>query len=298
MRKCSRCGADISAGQLVCPHCGKAQRRPRRVRCRHCGTVSSRSLEICPSCGEPLQQDWLRPALAGGVLLIAVALVFAVGPWLLQAVEGFRPGQAINTVQALASEIPVLVEVPTLTPSLTPSITPTPSRTPTSTPTPSLTPTPTLTPSPTATATPTPTDTPSPTPSRTRRAPTPTQPTETPTPMPTVVPPVLVEPKDGAPFSGGDIFKLAWQSSHTLKPDECYLLTIRYTMGGENVSLPVCVQEPYWWVDKGLYLQADQETGRSYHWSVRVAQKERDAGGNETYVPLSPASEEWVFYWK
>ena len=231
-------------------------------------------------------------------MLIAVALVFALGPGLIRAVERFRPAQAINTMQALASDIPVLVEVPTLTPSLTPSITPTPSSTPTSTPTPSLTPTPTLTPSPTATPTPTFTATPTPTPTRTRRAATPTRPPDTPTPMPTVAPPVPVEPADGSPFTETAIFKLAWQSSHTLKPDQCYLVTVRYTMGGVEVNLPVCVQETYWWVDRTLYLLADQETGRVYNWSVRVAQKERDADGKETYVPLSPASEEWAFYWK
>ena len=39
-------------GQLVCPHCGKPQRRPRKARCRHCGTVSRGDLEVCPASEE------------------------------------------------------------------------------------------------------------------------------------------------------------------------------------------------------------------------------------------------------
>ena len=298
MKKCGRCGTEMQTGQLVCPHCGKPQRRPRRVRCRYCGAVSSRGLQVCPSCGEPLRGTWLWPVLVGVVLVVAVALVLLVGPWLLRKLESFRPSLAIGTVQAVASEVPVLVEIPTLTPSLTPSITPTPTNSPTTTPTPSSTPSPTLTPTPTATPTHTPTATASPTPTRTRRPATPTRPTDTPTPAPTVAPPILVEPEEGVPFAENDIFKVAWRSSHTLKPDECYLVTIRYTHQGAEVRLPVCVQETFWWVDHALYLQADQETDRVYYWSVRVVRKETDADGNEAFAPLGPPSEEWSFYWR
>jgi hypothetical protein len=245
-----------------------------------------------------LREDWFRPVLIASVLVVAVALVVLVGPWLLRQLESFRPSLALGTVQAVASEVPLLVEIPTLTPSLTPSITPTPTNTPTTTPTPSSTPSPTLTPTPTATPTDTPTATASPTPTRTRRPATPTLPADTPTPAPTVAPPILVEPEEGVPFAENDIFKVAWRSSHTLKPDECYLVTIRYTHQGAEVRLPVCVQETFWWVDHALYLQADQETGRVYYWSVRVVRKETDADGNEAFAPLGPPSEEWSFYWR
>jgi hypothetical protein len=162
-----------------------------------------------------------------------------------------------------------------------------------------MTPTPSLTPSPTATRTPTPTYTASPTPTRTRRPATPTQPpTDTPTPLPTVEPPILLEPEDKAPFGATDVFRLAWQSNHTLKPNECYLVTLRYTHEGSETSLPVCVQQTYWWVDRGLYNEADQETGRVYFWKVAVARKETDANGTETFVPLSSPSEERSFYWR
>lgn len=95
-----------------------------------------------------------------------------------------------------------------------------------------------------------------------------------------------------------DIFKLGWQSVHTLKRDECYLLSLRYTHDGSMVDLRVCVQETFWWVDPALYGEADQETDRVYFWSVQVARKGTDAEGNESYVPLSAASEEWKFYWR
>ena len=301
MKKCSRCGTELLTGQLVCPHCGKPQRRPRRVRCRHCGTISTRSLQVCPSCGEQLRQDWLRPALIVAALVIVVALALVVGPWLVQSLEQFRPSLAISTVQAMASEMPVLVEVPTLTPSLTPSVTPTPTNTPTLTPVPSATPSPTRTPTPTATPTATPTETVTPTPTRTRIPATPTRPTDTPTPLPTVSPvppPTPLEPEDGAPFGEGADFRLSWRSTHTLKPDECYLVTIRYTHDGAEVGLPVCVQQTFWWVDDALYLQADQETGRVYYWSVRVVRKETDADGKEAFTPLGPPSEERSFYWR
>jgi RNA polymerase subunit RPABC4/transcription elongation factor Spt4 len=301
LKKCGRCGAEIHNGQAVCPHCGKPQRQPRRVRCRHCGTVSSGGFRVCPVCGEALKQDWIRPALMIGGLAVVVALVLFAGPSLLRGLAELQPSRAISRVQAMASEMPVLVEVPSLTPSLTPSITPTPTPVPTSTPSPAPTLTPSLTPTPTETPSPTPTETPSPTPTRTRIPPTATTPatlTPTPSPVPTLPPPTPLEPEDEAPFAESDIFRLAWRSSHTLKPDECYLVMVRYTHDGGQINLPVCVQETYWWVDRALYLQADQETQRVYFWNVRLARKETDADGNQTFLPLSPASDEWSFYWR
>jgi hypothetical protein len=99
---------------------------------------------------------------------------------------------------------------------------------------------------------------------------------------------------------------MSWISNHTLRPDEFYEILIRYTQQGGAVILPVRVQRTYWWVDPALYLQADQETGRAYYWSVRVVRKAADTasdsasdtGENDSYLPLSPPSEEWVFYWR
>lgn len=260
--------------------------------------MSTRGLQVCPHCGERLKQDWLRPLLLVVTMVGAVALLVLAGPRLIQTMKEFRPARAVGTLQAMVSDMPVLVEVPSLTPSLTPSITPSPTSTPTSTPLPSATPSPTLTPRPTATPTATPTYTSSPTPTRTRRPATPTPKLPTPTPLPTVAAPVLLAPEDESTQAGEDaIIELAWQSSHTLRSDECFLLTVSYVANGFVVEIPKCLQESQWWADAGLYLQADQETGRAYHWKVLVAQKEVDEAGNESYVPLSPESTEWTFYW-
>jgi len=302
LKKCGRCGTEVLTGQLVCSHCGKRQRKPRQVRCRHCGTVSSQSLRVCPACGEPLRQDWLRPILVGLITIVGVALGLVIVVWLRQAVTSFRPAVAVSTVQAMASEVPVFIEVPTLTPSLTPSVTPTPTKTPMPTPTPSNTPSPTLTPTPTQTPSPTSTSTPTATPTKAWPTWTPvpkTTPTATPTPLPTVAPPALEEPEDGAPYDGALAkIKLAWSSGYTLKPDEFYEVLVRYSNQGEQVILPVRVQETFWWVDKSLFLKADQETDRVYYWSVRLARQKTGSDGEKQYVPFSPGSEEWSFYWR
>lgn len=298
MKKCNRCGTEIQTGQLVCPHCGKPQRRPRSIRCRHCGTVSSRALEVCPSCGDPLRHDWLRPLLVGAALVVAIAVMLLVIPWLQQSLKSFRPPLAVSTVQSVASEVPVfvLVEVPTLTSTPTPTNTPIPTNTPTTTPTPSLTPTLTPTVTPTETSTPMPTWTPTPTVTRARPSPVPT---ETPTPAPTVAPPTTFRPEDGALFSGENAkIELAWTSRHTLKPDECFLVTVRWAEGGVQTSTQVCVQATFWFVDESLYLRADQETDREYAWSVQLAREGPDESGQETFSPFSPSSRERSFHWR
>lgn len=286
-------------GQRVCPSCGKLQQQPHRVRCKHCGVVSHRGLEVCPACGELLRRDWLWPVWVG-VGTVLVLLVVAIAVWAVRfGWQRFQPAVAVSTAQAVAEEVPVLVKVPTLTPSLTPSSTPTPSITPSPTLTPSLTPTPTSTPTPTLTPTETPTPTPTSTATKARPSATPTIPTDTPTPLPTLAPPEPEEPEDGAPYSGSDTFiRLGWRSGHTLKPDEYFEVRVRYTNSGSPVVLPVQVQETFWWVDKALYLQADQETERIYRWSVRLVRKVTTDGGEEEYEAISPASEEWSFYWK
>jgi len=253
---------------------------------------------VCPHCGEELRQEWLRPVLMAASIVVVALSALLLGPQLLRVLGDLRPARAIGTVQAIASEVPGLVKVPTLTPTLTPSITPSPTSTPTSTPTPTVTPVPTLTPEPTLTPTVVPTDEPSPTPTRTRRPATPTEPPPSPTPAPTVSAPVPLEPEDGASFGEGSIFRILWQSYHVLGPDECFLLTVRYEQNQAEVELTMCLQETQWWVDEALYLRADQETGRAYHWWVAVARQESDSEGNQSYVLLGSPSEEQTFYWR
>ncbi len=268
------------------------------MRCRACGTLSSEGLAVCPHCGEELRQEWLRPVLIVVSFAIVALAVLLLGPKLLRVLGDLRPARAISTVQAIASEVPGLVKARTLTPTLTPSVTPSPTSTPTSTPTPTVTPRPTLTPEPTYTPTSTPTDEPPPTPTRTRRPATPTQPPPSPTPAPTVPAPVPLEPEDGSSFGEGSIFRILWQSYHVLGPDECFLLTVRYVQNRSEVELSMCLQETQWWVDEALYLRADQETARAYHWRVAVVRQEIDSEGNLSFVPLGPPCEEQTFYWR
>ena len=237
----------------------------------------------------------------GTVFLIGLMLVGFAGTWVWRRLKEFQPAVAVSTVQAVVSGVPVLVEIPTLTPSLTPSVTPIPTHTPTPTLTPSLTPTPTTTPTPTPTPTPTLTATPTATPTRVwpTWTPTPrTTPTATPIPLPTTAPPTLVRPANGEPFTGENaIIELAWSSSYTLRTDECYLVTVRWTENGAAASTQVCMQATSWFVDRLLYLRADQETNRIYYWSVQIVRRGGQPGSGD-YVPLSPASEEHFFYWK
>jgi len=107
-----------------------------------------------------------------------------------------------------------------------------------------------------------------------------------------------LEPEDGSSFGAGSIFRILWQSYHVLGPDECFLLTVSYVQSQADVELAMCLQETQWWVDEALYLRADQETGRAYHWWVAVVRQEIDSEGNLTYVPLGPPSEEQTFYWR
>jgi RNA polymerase subunit RPABC4/transcription elongation factor Spt4 len=306
VKKCSRCGTEIVEGGLVCPHCGKRQRVSPKIRCRQCGALSRQNLAVCPTCGERLQRGWRRPLLIGFFVVVALTAGLIVLPWLPTALDRFRPAVAVSTVQAIASEVPVLVEVPTLTPTLTPSTTPTLTNTPTPTPTPSLTPTPT--PSPTPTETPTPTLTASPTATETRVWPTwtptpetlPPTLTPTPPPVPTSPPPQIVRPENGAIFEGASAdVELAWRSSHTLRPEECFLVIVRWTEQGRAMAAQGCFQATSWYLPSELiYGRADQETGRQYTWDVRLARKAMDASGVETYTPLGPASSELAFYWR
>jgi len=123
-------------------------------------------------------------------------------------------------------------------------------------------------------------------------------PTETPTPAPTAAPPTSLRPEDGALFSGDSAkIELAWTSKHTLKPNECFLVTVRWTEGGARTSTQVCVQATSWFVDESLYLRADQETDRVYDWSVQLAREETDESGQETFSPFSPSGGERSFHW-
>jgi hypothetical protein len=232
--------------------------------------------------------------------MLGVLLGLRAGPRLHRVWDRLRPQAVVHTAQEVAIEVPgLLIRIPSLTPSLTPTNTPVPTRTPTPTPAPTLTPTPTPTLIPTNTATPVATATPSPAPTRTRASTTRPPPTRTSTPPPSLGAPAPRLPEDRTTFNGANAnFKLTWTTGYSLAPDQWFEITLRYSHLGIEVLLPVYVQAWEWFVDKGLYLQADQETGRAYHWRVRAVQKVTDSAGQNTYVPLSPAGDERVFFWK
>jgi hypothetical protein len=117
--------------------------------------------------------------------------------------------------------------------------------------------------------------------------------------VPTVVPPTLTEPENEAPFTGEKAsIELAWRSAYALRSDEFYEVVVRYTHQGNVVAVPYRVQQTAWFVDRMLYLQADQETDRVYYWSVRLVRRQIASGGTEVFVPFSTSSEERSFFWK
>lgn len=104
-------------------------------------------------------------------------------------------------------------------------------------------------------------------------------------------------PEDGTTFTVVTIM-LSWTASYSLGPDQFFEVRLRYTHDGEEVVLPTYTQTWQWFVDPALYLQADQETNRAYYWHIRTVLKGTDSAGKVTYIPISPISEERVFYWK
>lgn len=233
-------------------------------------------------------------------LLAALGIVLGLwaGPRLRRAWQGMRPQMVVHTAREAATGMPGrLVWIPTLTPSPTATATPIPTRTPTPTPVPTLTPVPTATRTPTNTATAVATPTPSATATRSRPAATRPPATSTPTLLPSLEAPVAEQPEDQTTYTALTI-KMSWTTNYSLGTNQFFEITLRYRHAGTEVLLPTYVQTWQWFVDQALHLQADQETNRAYFWSVRVVQKVTDASGKTTYVPLSLASEERVFYWK
>jgi len=259
---------------------------------------------MCPACGEPLRVEWLRPLLLGAVAVVAVVLALWAGPRLRHAWQSLPPLSVVNTAREVVTEIPgLLLWIPTLTPSLTPSPTAIPTRTSTATPTPTLTPLPTPTQTPPPTETPIPTSTPSPTATRSRttatRLPaTSTSPASTSTPLPSLEAPVLRQPKDGTSYQNKLQIKLSWTASFTLGSDQFFEIAMRFTQQGTEVVRAYIVQDREWTVDTALYLLADADTNRAYHWRVRAVQRSWDPAGKAFYIPASYPSDEWVFYWE
>ena len=207
---CTRCGSKIPEGHTICPTCGApAPRSGQYVRCSHCLRRAPAGLTVCPHCGRELKPWRADKWVAGGslVILLALWLFFGNGTNVLTraggALSALLPPK-ITPVVEVASRATTATPRPTAT-AIPPTATPSPTiiLQPTATPLPSPTPSPEATagqtaaspsPSPTATATPeathTPIASPSPTPTATATSP----PTQTPTPTATVTPTATPEP--------------------------------------------------------------------------------------------------------
>ena len=210
-----------------------------------------------------------RSLLLVGIGVILAAVILLGGAFLL--------GQN-GRLSALAGA----TSTPTFTATPTSTSTHTPTSTPTQTPTPAPTATRTATPKPTATRRPTQTPTNTPVP---------------PTPTPTVrwfSAPTLLEPADGATFSGYDaVITLRWTEVGTLAEDEYYVVSIPHTQGTDEqwVKTASC-QVPAFLYDYGF-------ASRVYEWTVVV---KRHTGtrpnGMKDGVPVGDPSPTWHFTWQ
>jgi len=147
--------------------------------------------------------------------------------------------------------------------------------------------------------------------------PTPTPQPATPTPQPTATPtvawrfaaPVLTNPGDGTPYSGGgtSVIELEWESVGALVADEGYVVHMGYVVADEQTEWfhEEFVEGTAWRVAAWLYGRAPQESGRRYRWYVQVVQVSRDATGDVLRdgagkivgQPVSLESERRTFIW-
>ena len=141
-------------------------------------------------------------------------------------------------------------------------------------------------------------------------------PPPTPTPSPTTTPtaamghaaPVLVNPGDGTPYSGGveTLIELKWDSVGTLAADEEYVVHVgSVDADGETEWLQEgpLDQQPLkglsWLMPDWMHGKASQKSGRKYWWFVQVEWVIRDEAGNVvSHQPISPESERRSFSWQ
>jgi len=168
---------------------------------------------------------------------------------------------------------PPVTAVPSATPAATSKATPAP---------PAAAATATRVPGPTATPRPRPTATPVP---------------PTPTAAPTLPAPVLVNPADGAFYSGEDKYiVLEWQAVEGLPTFVQYRVTIKWIENGVPVDYHWDTRQTGSRVPPWLWLRADQPA-RRYTWFVTVVQVTTDGQGGERVIELSPPSETRSLSW-
>jgi LysM repeat protein len=148
------------------------------------------------------------------------------------------------------------------------------------------------------------------------------QPPPTSTPPPTEVPtvamrfaaPVLVNPAENTPYSGGEEtrIELTWESVGTLAEDEEYVVYVGVVRGdGETDWIQTepqhqALQGLSWRVEAWMHALGDQGSGRTFVWYVQVEQVLRDGSGEVVRdesggarrQPISPRSEMRRFSWQ
>ncbi len=103
---------------------------------------------------------------------------------------------------------------------------------------------------------------------------------------------------DGTPYHGpSNGPTLTWSGDYALRTGECFRVTVRWTELGSPALTQVCVAGNSWRVPQELYARADQQTDRTYEWSVAVARVQTAADGQTAYVALGPESLVWSFTW-
>jgi len=146
--------------------------------------------------------------------------------------------------------------------------------------------------------------------------PTPTLAPPTLTPSPTTTPtaamrhaaPVLVNPGDGTPHSGGveEFIELKWDSVGTLAADEEYVVHVgsvdddgetKWLQEGPLDQWPL--RDLSWPMPAWMHGQASQKSSHKYWWFVQVEWVIRDEEGNVvSHQPISPQSERRSFSWQ
>lgn len=260
-----------------------------------------------------------RPAIfsfatGGGIVLLALCIICVggVGWFAYQGDTGallaeFGPGAGDEQATSIAATEMAIVEAtlaaaaitPSPTATLPPTSTPTPlpatdTPVPTATPTPEPTPPPTDTPLPTDTPAP-PTDTPVPPPTAPPATPTPVEsptPETPPTPAMKYGAPVILEPKNGFPFIGGNTIVLRWQPVD-LAADEQYAVRMVYQFNGQPTWAGANLKEPEWTIPLSLFGKIDPPENK-YEWFVVIERLNEDGSG----TAISPESEHRTFTWK
>jgi hypothetical protein len=104
--------------------------------------------------------------------------------------------------------------------------------------------------------------------------------------------PVILEPKNGFPFIGGNTIVLRWQPVD-LAADEQYAVRMVYQFNGQPTWAGANLKEPEWTIPLSLFGKIDPPENK-YEWFVVIERLNEDGSG----TAISPESEHRTFTWK